>query len=161
MFKNFETEILFILTFLFTFVFPWANTSHRADRQSELLLSGEFVSVLDLEGFTFGKCPPVAFMKQAITLLKRHYPYRLAGVYVVNAGATFNFLWSLLKPILPRKALAKTFVLNKKESAAFLCDHIGRDYLEVKYGGMLSEQFHPDTSTEQHVVEYLQQGYWK
>lgn len=132
----------------------------RADRQSVAFRSGEFISVMDLDGLTYAQCPPVSFLKQAIHLLKSHYPYRLSAVYVVNAGGAFNLLYNMLKPILPKKALTKTYVLKPEDSNAFLVDTIGADHLEERYGGKLKEYFHQDNSTVADVLDYYSTGYW-
>lgn len=122
--------------------------------------SGEFISIMDLDGLTYAQCPPVSFLKQAISLLKLHYPYRLSAVYVVNAGGAFNMLYNMMKPILPKKALAKTYVLKAEESNAFLVDTIGMGQLERRYGGEMEEYFHPSNSTVADVYNYYGSGYW-
>ena len=101
--------------------------------------SGQFVAIVDLTDFTWAKCPSISVIKDSIGLLKKHYPYRLGGVYIVNGGPTFNFLWNLIKPIMPKKALLKTFVLNKKEEYDFLNKKIGRENFEYFYGGDMEE----------------------
>ena len=114
--------------------------------------SGQFVAIVDLSGFSWGTCPPISMIKDSVGLLKKHYPYRLGGVFIVNGGATFNFLWSIVKPIMPKRALLKTFVLNKKEEFSVLDDKIGADYFEDTYGGKTKENIIVD--------EYLKEGYW-
>jgi hypothetical protein len=52
---------------------------YRADRLSVDSGSGEFVVIIDLEGFSLSTVPPLNQIKNAANLLKRHYPYRLGG----------------------------------------------------------------------------------
>ena len=78
-------------------------------------------------------------VKQCLHLLKMHYPYRLGAVFIVNVNPAFNILWSLLKQVLPRKVLAKTFVLNRSSSNRIICDKLGSEYVEEDYGGTVKE----------------------
>jgi hypothetical protein len=131
---------------LFLFLF-------RADRLSETHGSGEFVALIDLKDFAWSKVPPTSVMKECLGLLKKHYPYRIGAIIIVNAGLAFNILWKLFQPLMPRKALAKTFVLTKGEMAKKLDETIGMYFLEEAYGGLVKED-HSD------VDKYFEQGYW-
>ena len=115
--------------------------------------SGEFVAVIDLEGFKWSNSLPIPLIKEAVTLLKRHYPYRLGGVFIINGSAAFTLLWSIIKPIMPRKTLSKTFVINKKHIKKTMCDKLGKEFVEVAYGGDVKED-HDD------VMKYFMNGYW-
>lgn len=114
--------------------------------------SGQFVAIVDLSGFSWSTCPPISMIKHSVGLLKKHYPYRLGGVFIVNGGATFNFLWSVVKPIMPKRALKKTFVLSKKEEFEVLDDKIGSQYFEDTYGGERKESIIAE--------EYFKEGFW-
>jgi hypothetical protein len=116
--------------------------------------SGEFVALIDLEGFSWTRCPPLAHLQRAIELLRMHYPYRLAGIYILNAGSAFHFVWQLIKPLLPRKALQKTIMMSRGESTHLLANLIGRESLEVTYGGVQSEV------NLSNVDEYFAAGFW-
>jgi hypothetical protein len=59
----------------------------------------------------------------------------------------------MIKPIMPKKALKKTHVLNKKDEFIVLDSKIGMDYIEEIYGGKIVED-HDD------MDEYFRQGYW-
>ena len=107
--------------------------------------SGEFVAVIDLEGFKWSNSLPIPLIKEAVTLLKRHYPYRLGGVFIINWSAAFTLLWSIIKPIMPRKTLSKTFVINKKQIKKTMCDKLGKEFLEEAYGGDVKED-HDDVT---------------
>ena len=32
-----------------------------------------------------------------------HYPFRINGIYLINSNASFNFLWGLMKGMLPKR----------------------------------------------------------
>ena len=114
---------------------------HRADKQAVKYRSGQFVAIIDLADFSWSRSPPIGMIKEAVVLLRRHYPYRLGGVFIVNAGSAFNFLWNLVTPLLSKKAIGKTFVLGKHEMVGILDEKIGKEHIEVAYGGALTVQF--------------------
>jgi hypothetical protein len=112
-------------------------TVERADRMSVEQGCGEFVTVIDLEGFKWSTSIPIQMIKDAVTLLKKHYPYRLGSVFIINGSSTFTLLWNMIRPIMPRKVLGKTFVINKKDIAKVMCDKLGKENIEEAYGGEL------------------------
>ena len=128
-------------------------TTERADRMCAAEGSGEFITIADLAGLSWSTCPPMGVLKDAITLLKSHYPYRLGGVFILNAPALFHWIWKILKPFMPPKALKKTFLLDSKEMATVLNDKVGLENLEEIYGGRQQEM--------KDVDAYLQAGYWE
>ena len=82
---------------------------------------------------TFAKIPPMKFITTCIAHLKNHYPHRFARIFVLNAGGPFQFLWRIIKPLLPKKALSKIFVVSRKDSNKVLDEHIGLPYIESTY----------------------------
>ena len=64
----------------------YACMSYRSERMCVATNSGEFVAVIDFEGFQFSKCPPLSVLISFMGLLKYHFPYRIAGMYIVNTG---------------------------------------------------------------------------
>jgi CRAL/TRIO domain len=116
--------------------------------------AGEFVAVIDLKDWSWSRCPPVWMLREAIGLLKRHYPYRLGGLFLVNAPGAFTFVWNLLKPFMPSRALSKTFFpTNHKELVRIMDEKLGRNFVEDSYGGLVEE----DLSD---VNAYIENGYW-
>ena len=130
-------------------------TVERADRLSVERGTGEFVTIIDLDGFSFANSLPIPTVKECLNLLKHHYPYRLGGVFIINGSPAFNLMWSMLKPILPRRALGKTFVLGRKDASRVMVDKLGRDCIEDAYGGLLKENQITDN-----VDSYFKGGYW-
>lgn len=132
----------------------------RADRQSINGGSGEFFAIVDLHGLTWGTCPPMGMLKDAISLLKKHYPYRLGGIFIVNAPGLFNWIWNLLRPFMPARALGKTFVLDKKDKKAnpvqVMDEKLGLANIEESYGGVLTEGMSIGD-----VDAFIARGYWE
>ena len=114
---------------------------------------GEFVAVIDLEGFKWSHSLPIPMIKEAVNLLKKHYPYRLGGVFIINGSSTFTLLWNIIRPIMPRKALSKTFVINKRNIEKIMSEKLGKEFIEICYGGNVKED-HDDVS------RYFAQSYW-
>lgn len=131
-------------------------TVERADRAAVENKSGQFVAIIDLEGFSLSTCPPMSMIKTALGLLKRNYPYRLAGIFVVNGGSAFTIMWKLVKPLMPKRALLKTFVLSKTEASAILNEKLGLNNLEEPYGGKLKE-----IDQLGDIDNYIANGYWQ
>lgn len=111
------------------------HTIERADRMSVAAGTGEIIVLVDMGRFAMSRSPPVSVIKNGISLLKLHYPYRLRAVYIFNAGMAFSLLWNIVKPLLSQKVIGKTFVLGKKEVNARLIAELGRETLESEYGG--------------------------
>jgi hypothetical protein len=130
-------------------------TVERADRLSVERGVGEFVTIIDLEGFSFGNSLPIPTVKECLNLLKHHYPYRLGGVFIVNGSPAFNLMWGMLKPILPRRALGKTFVLGRKDASRVMVEKLGRECIEEAYGGVLKEN-----QITENVDNYFKEGFW-
>lgn len=141
-----------------TYVRLLMYTVERADKHSVAHGNGEFVTVVNLAGFSWTKVPPLAAMTESIGLLKRHYPYRLGAVYVVNAGFGVDMLWGLFKPLIPARALRKIFFLPRGDAGrAALDEHIGLDNLEAEVGGRLDpEPLAADGASQR----YFDAGHW-
>jgi len=125
----------------------------RADRESEKLGSGEFAAIIDLQGLTWTSCPSTSVIKTAIGLMKKHYPYRLHMLWVVNTGIVFQSVWRILKPVIPIRALKKIRIVLPQEMPE-LIDTIGVNYLEESYGGNVKAK---TIIYEKYMADY----YWK
>lgn len=98
--------------------------------------AGEFLVIVDLTGLSWNTCPPFKVMSKIIGLLKRHFPYRLHAMYIVNVGFIFDAVWKLIKPLMPPRALKKTFFLNHNAMSKILVDKVGVENLEISLGGL-------------------------
>jgi hypothetical protein len=94
-------------------------------------------------------------MKKAIGLLKRHFPYRLHAVYIINIGLVFETVWNILKPAIPKKALRKTVILKQADAMKILLDYIGHKNLEADLGGLLPFlRFNDSATVRNYIVSY-------
>ena len=125
-------------------------TVERADRLCEESQSGEFIAVIDFEGVTLRNLPPFKAIRLAIDLLKQHYPYRLGGIYIIKTGITFNIVWKIFRPLLPKPVLAKTFIVSESDREKILFAQVGEEFLESSYGGK--------ANTPLNFRKYLQLG---
>jgi hypothetical protein len=126
-------------------------TVERADSLSVKTGSGEFIAIIDFEGGSLKQMPPFKVISTTINLLKLHYPYRLGGIYVINTGMAFNWIWRLTKPLLPKLALSKTHIVKKSEKHV-LFSHIGEEFIEEAYGGK--------TVAVTDLAKYLREDEW-
>lgn len=110
-------------------------TVERADRLCEENRSGEFIALIDFEGVSMRNLPPFRVIRTAIDLLKLHYPYRVGGIFVIKTGATFNIIWKVFRPLLPKAVLAKTFIVSDKDREKILFSQVGEEFIEATYGG--------------------------
>lgn len=121
--------------------------------------SNHFVAVMDMDGFSFSKCPPQIWgiVKELINVLKYNYPHRLNTILVINAGTAFAVVWRILKPLLPKKAASKVHVADRKATKAKLESIIGLANAETKYGGEVLTPSFLDLDTR---IEYLNRAYY-
>lgn len=110
-------------------------TINRAEMMATSRGIGEFVAIIDMDGFSWSKSPTVASLKELMANLKMHFPYRLQAVYIVNTSMAFSMLWKIFKPILPKRAIDKTHILSKRETEKALEEKVGLENVEVGYGG--------------------------
>lgn len=110
-------------------------TINRAEIMANTRGIGEFVAIIDMDGFSWSKSPSVASLKELMGHLKMHFPYRLQAVYIVNTSLAFSMLWKIFKPILPKRAIDKTHILSKRETEKALEAKVGLENVEVGYGG--------------------------
>ena len=119
-------------------------TIERADRmcaQRRKGANGEFVIVLDLEGFTLSSGLPLVVLQEVFSQTV-HYPLRLTSLYLVNSNTEFNGVWGPIKGLLPKYLDKQTFFLYPPKSNAYrqLKAHLGGpEYVEKSYGGLVTE----------------------
>ena len=120
--------------------------------------SNEFIAIIDANNFSWSKCPPLAISKQIINSLKYNYPLRLTNIIVVNIGSVSHLIWKMIKPLLPKKAISKLQVANRKTSSKILKELIGSEALEVVYGGdLITPNFHNNLVLD----AYFNAGFWE
>lgn len=103
------------------------------------------MAIIDLKGFSIQTFPSLSFIQDTLMILKRHYPYRVAEIYLVNSGHAFNLVWSVIKPFIPQKILSKVQVVAnhalRSETDNILLQNLGRENVETDYGGTFTVGF--------------------
>jgi hypothetical protein len=104
---------------------------------------GKFVGILDMTNVTlFSSRPSIRVVINAVELIKYAYPNRLDSLYVVNAGYIFSTIWKLIHPTLSETSIGKIYFISSIEEARrILPVELGKEGLEVEYGGDLVETF--------------------
>jgi hypothetical protein len=120
-----------------TYVRLLMYTVEQAEKLAVSRGSGEFVVISDLDGFKWKTVPPIGAMSKAIDLLKKHWPHRLAAVYVVKGGLALDILFGIFKPLLPKRTLKKIIFLQAKKMEHTLKDELGIDSLEQQLGNII------------------------
>ena len=79
---------------------------------------------------------------QAAKILEDKYPQLLGAMLVCNAPIWADVVFTILKPFLPKRLLAKVNLikpLKKERDLLLVLEYISREHLPAKYGGNLQE----------------------
>ena len=52
-----------------------------------------------------------------------HYPYRIGAIYLINATTSFNFLWGMMKGMLPKRLEKQVTLLIVLGALPRCCAH--------------------------------------
>lgn len=80
------------------------------------ILRYKIVSILDMDGVGTGHMESrmIKCIKMIVNLPAQRAPETLWRMYIVNTTRGFNFIWKIIKPILPKEILSRIDVLPKK-----------------------------------------------
>ena len=67
-------------------------------------------------------------------------------------GIVFNTVWSIVKPMVPPRALRKTVFLRREVALKALADAIGLENLEASYGGPIAS---PNFNDSRVLYDYI------
>ena len=134
-----------------------ANEFDRADRMAIAASTHKFSTIIDLNGLTWQRCPPMETISEIFNLLKWGYPLRLDKVFLLNSGFVFSMVWKFITPLLPRKAISKVYMLNGADIGKVLGELVGLDVVEEELGGFMKNPIANDHS----IQEYIRSGYWE
>ena len=83
--------------------------SHAAGRRIVAI-----TPLVDMKGMGMSHLRPefLRLVKSTISTLIDAYPNAVTGFFVINAPMAFRALWKLIRPMLDKETLAKTFVLG-------------------------------------------------
>ena len=112
-------------------------------RRTERLTKG--IRFIDLEGYSMSQNNRECnnrFSNNA-TDCQDHYPQMLASVYVLNAPSWGNMIFRVVKPLLPKRFVAKFDIINPARSendTKGLFKHMSADYLPMElYGNSIND----------------------
>jgi hypothetical protein len=91
-------------------------TLERADRAAADRAGGargEFVAVIDLDGFSMTSGLPSSVLQDFFSQTGTHYPSRLGAIYLVNPNTSFNMVWGIVKGQLRPPISKLTFLLPR------------------------------------------------
>ena len=101
--------------------------------------SGEFITIIDFNHFTFQTSPSFIFFQECFQILKLHYPHRVANIFIVNISSSLMWIWNLMKNWIPIKVQKKVLLLSHEDISSSnentLILKLGKDHVEQEYGG--------------------------
>ena len=56
--------------------------------------------VIDYEGFSIRKAPPMSTSRRTLDILQNHYPERMHRAYICNPPFIFRSFWTLIQPFI-------------------------------------------------------------
>lgn len=84
--------------------------------------------IIDYNGFTLSKAPPLSISKAIINLLQHHYPERMAVCYAVDAPLAFRVFWKLIQPFIDPVTKSKiVFVTGEAQKRKVLSSVLNED----------------------------------
>ncbi len=135
----------------------------RAKKQSLVNAAGCTTTFIDFQDFSWSIAPSMSFTQEIFNIMKKHYPYRVGKIYVMNTSMTFSMLWRVVSTFIPAKVLEKIEVFgayDQSRQEEILAKEIGVENVESRYhrrGGQQPMKL----LTEDAQRTYLQEGYWK
>jgi CRAL/TRIO domain len=86
---------------------------------------GKLCLVIDYDGFTLAKSPPLATSKRTLDILQRHYCERMHRAYVCNPPFVFRSFWAIIKPFVDPVTKEKVCFCVGKKGFAKIADDLG------------------------------------
>lgn len=86
---------------------------------------GKICLVIDYEGFTLAKAPPMSTTKRTLDMLQRHYAERMYRAYVCNPPLYFRSFWALIKPFVDPITKQKVCFCSGKKGLQQIVDDMG------------------------------------
>lgn len=108
-------------------------------------VSTQITAVLDMNEFSLSKQIPVnealSLAKKYIPIILNAHPEILYRVVVINAPWLFHNIWSLFKPLFPKRVIWKIAIINsdKKKQQAKLFELFDPEQVPVALGGKYIE----------------------
>jgi hypothetical protein len=102
---------------------------------------GKICLIIDYEGFTLAKAPPMSTTRKTLDMLQKHYAERMYRAYVCNPPLYFRSFWALIKPFVDPITKQKVCFCSGKKGLQQIVDDMGgpekaKLHLEKCAGGM-------------------------
>ncbi|KAG7358391.1 CRAL-TRIO domain containing protein [Nitzschia inconspicua] len=86
---------------------------------------GKICLIIDYEGFTLSKAPPMSTTKKTLDMLQKHYAERMYRAYVCNPPLYFRSFWALIKPFVDPITKQKVCFCSGKKGLHQIVDDMG------------------------------------
>lgn len=73
---------------------------------------GKICLIIDYEGFTIAKSPPISTSKKTLDILQKHYCERMYRAYVCNPPLYFRTFWAVIKSFVDPVTKAKVCICH-------------------------------------------------
>jgi hypothetical protein len=94
---------------------------------------GKICLIIDYEGFTLSKAPPMSTTRRTLDMLQKHYAERMYRAYVCNPPLYFRSFWALIKPFVDPIT---------KQKVCFCCGREGLQQIVDDMGGPEKAKLH-------------------
>mmetsp|Transcript_19816 Transcript_19816/g.26133 ORF Transcript_19816/g.26133 Transcript_19816/m.26133 type:complete len:333 (-) Transcript_19816:513-1511(-) len=120
--------------------------------------------ILDMAGLKMSDIvgEVMSIVKKSIKMMGTHYPERSFQIMVINVPSWFNWVFSMIKPMLRKKTQDKIKVIGKRQVQSNLKESIPEDQLPVEYGGKCIKQFlesPEEVAMRAHAVHVVEEEY--
>jgi hypothetical protein len=95
----------------------------------------QLVLLVDFNGYSLRKAPPIAVAKEFVSVLSDHYPERLGAAVLVDPPKVFSFLWNAVKLLVDANTRKKIYVVKPSHFSTTLPDLFDMKTLDHKFGG--------------------------
>jgi hypothetical protein len=101
---------------------------------------GKICLVIDYDGFTLSKAPPMSTTRKTLDILQCHYCERMFRAYVCNPPFYFTSFWAVIKPFVDPITKQKVCFCSGKKGMMQIVDDMGgpdrAKHLEQCAGGV-------------------------
>mmetsp|Transcript_21090 Transcript_21090/g.33057 ORF Transcript_21090/g.33057 Transcript_21090/m.33057 type:complete len:229 (+) Transcript_21090:351-1037(+) len=113
--------------------------------------TGQFVNIVDLGDLRWGHTTPstMKFGKAMASVLKEHFPERMAKTFLINAPTFFAAVWAIVSTWLDQRIQDKvTIVHNETKWRTALQELFDEDMLPTHLGGKVELSFRDGNSLD-------------
>lgn len=129
-------------------------TFHLPPGQERLLL------IIDFEGWSLSKSPPIRTVRDTAHILQNHYPERLAVAIMLNAPKLFEYSWKLWKPFIDPTTYQKARFVYTSDSSSLnvIEDLFEEENLQLNLKGQYN---HRDYGKMMQADDLKRKAFWE